>query len=127
MAKPFLGKGLKYPIESKFLPEEGNDKVIQDIETLLLTIPGERVMRPTYGCGLGAKLWENIDDVAITGTADIIEAINKYEPRVSLIEVIPSINRGIGLILFSVRFLIIDTNTEANLVFPFKPVSDISI
>lgn len=126
MAKPHLGKGLKLPINGKFEPQEGVDKLIEDIQGLLLTDFGERVMRPEYGCGLPSRIWENLDEVADIGTTDIIDAINKFEPRVSLIEVVPTINRTVGAIFFRIRFIILETNTEANLVFPFKPASQIS-
>lgn len=126
MAKEYLGKSLKFPIANKFVPLSGEDLVLQDIELLLLTSFGERVMRPDFGCNLSARLWDNFDEVAIEGTRDIIKAINKFEPRVSLIEVVPTKNRSRGLIFFNIRMLIKSTNTVANLVFPFKPVTEMS-
>lgn len=126
MASPHYGKGLKLPVNGKFEPQEGIDKVLEDIQALLLTDFGERVMRPEYGCGLTSRLWENLDEAADIGTSDIIEAINRYEPRVTLIEVVPTIDRALGAIFFKIRMIILETNTEANLVFPFKPASQIS-
>lgn len=126
MAAPFLGKSLKLPISGKFVPISGANLVIQDVELLLLTNFGERVMRPDFGCGLGSRIWENLDVVAEVGIADITDAINKFEPRVTLLEVKPVINRSQGLIFFHIRMFIRDGNVEANLVFPFKPVSEIS-
>jgi phage baseplate assembly protein W len=123
---PFLGKGLKWPIVNKFESSEGVDKLLEDIQGLLLTNIGERVMRPLYGCNLNARIWENIDDIVIQGPSDIAEAINKYEPRVSLIEVLPLADRSRGLVFFKIRFVILANNTEANLVFPFKSASEIS-
>jgi len=126
MATPFLGKGLKFPIKNKFLPEDGVDKVIECIQLLLLTNFGERVMRPTFGSGLGTQIWENLDVVAERGSSDIATSIRRFEPRVTLIEVAPVVRRSEGMILFNIRFLIKEANVEANLVFPFKPSSQIS-
>jgi phage baseplate assembly protein W len=126
MDSPFLGKGMKWPLVDKFESSEGVDKLLEDIQSLLLTNFGERVMRPLYGCNLNAKIWENIDTIVLEGPSDIAEAINKYEPRVSLLEVLPLADRSRGLVFFKIRFVILANNTEANLVFPFKSASDMA-
>lgn len=125
-SRPYFGKGLKFPINGQFESQEGVDKIIEDIELLLLTSPGERVMRPDFGSVLATRLWENLDIVASQGVQDVIFAIKKFEPRVNLIEVIPFIDRDRGLVFFQIRMIILETNQETNLVFPFKPASDIS-
>lgn len=124
--KKYLGKSLKFPIDTKFVPEDGIDLVLQDIQLLLLTRPGERVMRPTFGCGINTRLFDNLDTVANVGAVDIADAIREFEPRVNLLEVVPVINRSQGLVLFKIRMLIIDANVQTNLVFPFKPSSELS-
>jgi len=124
--KKYLGKALKFPIDTKFVPEDGVDLVLQDVQLLLLTRPGERVMRPTFGCGINTRLFDNLDTVASVGAVDIAEAIREFEPRVNLLEVVPVINRSQGIVLFRVRMLIRDANVETNLVFPFKPASELS-
>jgi hypothetical protein len=58
------------------------------ILALLLTNPGERVMRPTYGVGIFSMVWENDDPVM---EANIITAINMglslYEPNITVVDV----------------------------------------
>lgn len=126
MVKRYLGKALKFPIENKFLPESGTDLVLQDIQLLLLTRPGERVMRPDFGCNLTNRLWENLDTVARIGISDIAESIRRFEPRVVLLDIVPTISRNQGLVFFRIKLLIRDGNVETNLVFPFKPSSELS-
>jgi uncharacterized protein len=126
MTKSFLGKALKCPIVGKFVPESGLNLILQDLQLLLLTNFGERVMRPDFGCNLGSRIWDNLDSVANSGERDITIAINKFEPRVKLLKVQSLINRTRGLIFFNIRLLIKETNTEANLVFPFKPTAEMS-
>jgi len=126
MAYPHHGKGLKFPIDGQFQPSEGVDKILEDIQGLLLTDFGERVMRPEYGCGLSSRMWENLDTVAEEGVHDISDAIQRFEPRVTLLEVVPVIDRQRGLVFFRIRMLVLEGNTEANLVFPFKPAIEIS-
>lgn len=126
MKQSFLGKALKFPIDTKFLPELGPDLVLQDVELLLLTRPGERVMRPNWGCNIVNRIWDNLDIVSEIGAADVATAIRNFEPRVVLLEVVPSIDRNRGLVFFRVRMLIRDGNVERNLVFPFKLAPELS-
>lgn len=61
---------------------------INHILALLLTSPGERVMRPTYGVGIYRFVFENDDPVE---EQNIITAINMglatYEPNINVKEV----------------------------------------
>lgn len=58
------------------------------ILALMLTNPGERVMRPTYGVGIFAMIWENDNPVL---EANIVTAINvglsMYEPNINVVDV----------------------------------------
>lgn len=121
MARDFLGTDTKFPIRGKFQKVESLETVLQDIQILIATVPGERVNRPEYGCRLYTRVWDNLDSVARQGLTDIREAIQTYEPRVELISLTSSINRDTGTVNFSVRFKVVNTNNAANLVFPFQP------
>lgn len=61
---------------------------INHILALLLTNPGERVMRPTYGAGIYGFVWENDNPVE---EQNIVTAINMglatYEPNINVTEV----------------------------------------
>ena len=120
MARDFLGRDTRFPIAGKFTPVKGIDTVVQDLQILIATVPGERVQRPTYGCRLYTRVWDNIDDVARDGLVDIRTAIEQFEPRVELISLSASLNRDLGRLDFRVVFRIIDTNVVTNLVFPFQ-------
>lgn len=58
------------------------------ILALLLTNPGERVMRPTYGVGIYSMVWENDNPVV---EATLVSAINMglsmYEPNILVSDV----------------------------------------
>lgn len=115
-----LGSDLKFPIVNIFEPISGTDLLMQDIQLLLLTSPGERVMNPTYGCGLKNLVWENMDEAFRTGTSIIRSAITNFEPRVTVMNVTGNINRNTGLITYNIQFLIKATGDTANLVFPLR-------
>ena len=121
----FLGSDLTLPINGNFQVIAGLNLLIQDIQQLLLTTPGERVGRPDYGCMLRNRIWENIDSVAIQGKNDITTAITTYEPRVTLLDVNSQIYREDGILLFSVRFIVNATNQPLNFVLPFRSSAEL--
>lgn len=119
-ARDFLGTDTRFPIEGKFSKVKGIDTVIQDLQILISTVPGERVNRPEYGCRLYTRVWDNLDSVARDGLTDIRNAVDLYEPRVNLISVTATLDRNVGSVVFSINFRIVNTNNIANLVFPFQ-------
>ena len=121
-----LGSDLQFPINNNFEPIKGLNLLLQDIQQLLLTIPGERVGRPLYGCGLRAQMWENIDVAAIRGAEVIRRALELNEPRISVINVESSINTNTDLITFKLQFIVKTTDTKVNLVFPFRASQDLA-
>jgi len=124
--KERLGSDLKYPIQNTFEPISGVDLLLQDIQRLLLTIPGERPFRPDFGCYLRKQVWENIDTAAIEGAASIRDSIERFEPRVTLIDVSSSVNRNTGLITFNIQFQINNDDSVLNLVFPYRVGTQLS-
>jgi phage baseplate assembly protein W len=62
--------------------------VRQALLLLLLTRPGERVMRPTYGCELPKLIfWPNDDTTAGLAIHYVRQAIQRWEPRVDRVRV----------------------------------------
>jgi phage baseplate assembly protein W len=121
-----LGSDLGFPINGNFQPIAGLDLLIQDIQQLLLTLPGERVNRPEFGCNLRNLVWENLQVAAEAGKASIHEAIENFEPRVTLTNVDSTINENTGLITFNIQFLVNNTDTALNLIFPFRAGTQLS-
>lgn len=121
-----LGSDLKFPISGSFEPISGINLLLQDMEQLLLTIPGERVNRPEFGCELRNQIWENLEDAAENGAASIREALDAYEPRITVIRVTSNINRNTGLIVFKIQFIINEVDIPLNLVFPFRAAGQLS-
>lgn len=124
--KERLGSDLKFPIAGSFQAISGVDLLLQDIQQLLLTIPGERPGRPDYGCTLRNQIWENIDVAAINGEVSIREALDRFEPRITVINIGSSVNRNTGLITFSIKFQINNDDSTLNLVFPFRVGTQLS-
>lgn len=121
-----LGADLKFPIINNFNHISGLDLLLQDIQQLLLTIPGERVNRPDFGCSLRTEVWENLSTAAIQGAASIRDAIERFEPRVTVTGVSSTVNENTGLITFNIQFIVNNTDTALNLVFPFRSGTQLS-
>ena len=62
--------------------------VKQNLKMLVLTVPGERVMVPSFGAGLPRFLFEQINDDTFSDiTQRLSEQINLFMPAVNLEEV----------------------------------------
>ena len=61
------------------------DQVSHNVINLLLTIPGERYMQPTFGSKLHEYLFEQFDDYAIEAiTESITESLKEWLPYVNI-------------------------------------------
>lgn len=64
----------------------GDAAVRQSVMLLLATVPGERVMRPDYGCSLNRLLFEpNDDTTAGLAIHYVRQALRRFEPRVEVL------------------------------------------
>jgi len=64
----------------------GDAAIRQSIMLLLTTVPGERVMRPDYGCPLNRLIfWPNDATTAGLAIHYVRQAIRRFEPRVQII------------------------------------------
>jgi phage baseplate assembly protein W len=65
---------------------EGEQSIRQAIYLLLSTSPGERVMRPAYGCELNRLIFSpNDDTTAGLAIHYVRRAIERWEPRVEIL------------------------------------------
>lgn len=120
-----LGRGLAFPVSPSLLTRElglaeGPEKVRQSIFLILETEPGERLMRPTYGCGLRRYLMKpNTVATRALIQREVELALKTWEPRIELNEV--RVDRGDdpSEILISIDYLHTRDRTRGNLVYPF--------
>ncbi len=65
---------------------DGHDSVRQAILLLLSTIPGERVMRPDYGCQLHRLVFSpNDETTAGLAIHYVRQALDLWEPRIDVL------------------------------------------
>lgn len=126
MAKQdIIGSGFSFPMQINALGEtemSSDDENIRQSMTMILgTAPGERIMRPTFGCAIHDILFE--PNTAVTAAKieyEIKKSLLEFEPRVSDIEVTArpddvEQNRMNVTIAYTIR----KTNVKSNLVYPF--------
>ena len=125
MADPALGQGLSFPLQiaaERGLALAGEvEKVRQSIWLILATAPGERVMRPSFGCAIHDHVFmPNNETLAGLAAVKVREALARWEPRIEVIEVdaTPDPERR-NLLLIEVTYRIRRSQQTANLVFPF--------
>lgn len=67
---------------------DGHAAVRQSLLMLLSTAPGERVMRPAYGCPLHRLVFQPLDDTTAGLAIHYVEqAVRRWEPRVEVLAV----------------------------------------
>ena len=120
----FLGSGWSFPIrvdkQGEIALVSREEDIRQAILVILGTRPGERVMRPDFGAGLKALVFEPIN----TATKALVkhrveEALLLWEPRIDSVEVTMTDERSLGRLLIDIRYRVRATNTFFNLVYPF--------
>ncbi len=119
----YLGKGLAFPIApvgAALGVSEGAEKVRQSIWIILETEPGERIMRPTFGCGLRRYLMKpNTASTRALMQRDVAEAISAWEPRVELQEVSVTPGEDPALVYIAISYVHVRDGRPGNLVYPF--------
>jgi phage baseplate assembly protein W len=125
MGQDFLGTGWAFPVlpdPSGRLRYVAGGTSIQDcLLVLLQTATGERVMRPDFGTTAPTVVFAPGSPANLRMLeASITDAIQSYEPRVELDSVLAEPTPGEeNKVVVSVTYRIRQTNTKANLVFPF--------
>jgi phage baseplate assembly protein W len=119
-----LGKGWGFPVfpdpvgSLEFV--EGPDKVSQSIRIILDTDPGERVMRPTFGCGLRRYLMKpNSAATRALIKSDVQIALATWEPRIVLKNVQVDPGDDPSLVLIRIDYVHAQNGQPGNLVYPF--------
>lgn len=122
-----IGRGWTFPLavdSSGGLALSKNDREIEEsISIILGTSPGERVMRPAFGCRIHELVFSpsNAETVGLARRY-VEEALGMWEPRVTVDEVVVSLDReeaDYGRLNIGIRYTIRSTKDARSLVYPF--------
>jgi phage baseplate assembly protein W len=121
----FLGAGLAFPLQIDrrggiALAREETD-VEQAIALILATAPGERPMRPEFGCGVHDYVFERVDGYAMGRLEhEVRVALKRWEPRIEVLGVGFDTTRAErGELVIDIAYRLLATNDVRNLVYPF--------
>lgn len=127
---PFVGRGLAFPLRTN---AAGSIALVEDraeleeaIRLIVSTAPGERPMRPEFGCRIHDHVFAPINDVTVGSIiAEVEQAIERWEPRVDVEQVQVFADDELESVLYiQVAYRVKATNDERNLVFPFYTIPE---
>jgi len=123
--RQFLGAGWAFPVHTDatgsiaLVTQER--EVEEAIRIILGTAPGERPMRPEFGCAIHDLVFAPADATTAGQLAYHVRmALERWEPRIDLLDVTVRFDAAdAGTLLIDIRYALRDTNDPRNLVFPF--------
>ena len=88
---------------------------------ILETSPGDRVMRPNFGCGIHDLVFEALDTTTVQRIRSTVEeALRRCEARIDVLSVeVDESATSEGKLLVEIEYRVRKTNQVGNLVFPF--------
>jgi|SRR5579859_3727708 len=124
MLADFLGKGWGFPISKDEMTgvavSYGEESIRESIWIILATAPGERVMRPDFGCGIHRFVFElNSARTVSQLTREVRDALVRWEPRIDVLDVDTEVKGRGEVALINIHYRVRATNNFFNLVYPF--------
>lgn len=120
-----LGTGVAFPVEldsgGRIALARDELDVEQAIRIILSTVPGERPMRPEFGCALQDCTFASIDALTLERIENAVRAaLDRWEPRVQTQSVEFDLDRADrGVLNAVIGYRVRTTNSVRNLVHPF--------
>jgi phage baseplate assembly protein W len=121
----FLGQGVAFPIRvdrrGGLALVRGEQDIEEAITIILGTAPGERPMRPEFGCGIHDYIFETVDAYTIGRLeTEIRLALDRWEPRIEVLDInFDTSAAEVGQLLIDIGYVVRETNDIRNLVYPF--------
>ena len=125
MSQEFIGAGWAFPVATdatggiRLVSREA--EIEQSIRLILSTAPGERPMRPEFGCAIHDYVFDPADGrTAGRISFAVREALRRWEPRIDVIDVrVGPHPAERDALLLDIRYTTSDSNDPRNLVYPF--------
>lgn len=121
----FIGRGLSFPVRTDATGSvalvDGDREIVESIRLILATAPGERPMRPEFGCAIHDLVFAPADSTTAGQIAyEVRQSLERWEPRIDLTDVVVDFaEAGNGILLIDIRYTLRNANDPRNLVFPF--------
>jgi phage baseplate assembly protein W len=126
----FIGAGWAFPVATDATGSIAlvvrEREISEAIRLILATAPGERPMRPEFGCRVHDHVFAPINAETAGAIAhDVRYALETWEPRIDVQDVLVSFDRAeSGTLYIDIHYAIRGTNDPRNLVFPFYVIPE---
>lgn len=125
MDQDIIGKGWRFPPQigpnGGIALVGGETEIEQAILIILRTAPGQRVVRPEFGCDLHELVFmPNNSDTAARIKRAVRQALGRWEPRIRVhsVEANPDASDSARLMI-DIQYEIKSTHDRRSLVYPF--------
>jgi phage baseplate assembly protein W len=120
-----VGSGVAFPLRvdrrGGLALVSSHEDVQEAISLILGTAPGERPMRPEFGCAIHDYVFETVDARTMGQLEHEIRiALDRWEPRIDVLDVDIDLSHAErGQLLIDISYVLRATNDVRNLVYPF--------
>ncbi|MFE2145902.1 GPW/gp25 family protein [Streptomyces sp. NPDC059456] len=98
----------------------GEREIEEAIRLVLATSPGERPMRPEFGCAIHDLVFAPVNEqTAGRIQHEVYVSLDRWEPRIEVHDVEVSTGTDQSVLFIDVRYSVRGTNNPRSLVFPF--------
>ena len=124
MSSDFLGVGWAHPVRcegGRIATAAYEDSIRDAVWLILATAPGERTMRPDFGCGIHDLVFA-VPGATTLGQVvrEVQGALVRWEPRIEVLEVDATPDPAEpARLLVQIGYRVRTTNNQFNLVYPF--------
>lgn len=125
MGQEFIGTGWAFPLRTdatgRIALVSDEREIEESIRLVLATSPGERPMRPEFGCAVHDHVFAPADASTAGDIAYAVRvALERWEPRIELSGVVVRFDAvEDGVLYIDIGYTVRGTNDPRNLVFPF--------
>ncbi len=130
--REFLGQGLAFPLrinpQGGVALARGEEDIAQSIHIILETSPGERVMRPEFGCRAKELLFAPCNVATQNLMSSYVRrALARWEPRIDVlkVDVTPDPDAD-GTLLVEIYYEIKATHDTRSIIYPFYLMEEYS-
>ena len=130
MSARFIGAGWAFPVRTdptgSIALVTREREVEEAIRLVPGTVPGERPMRPEFGCRIHDLVFGPANATTAGEIAyEVRAALARWEPRIEVVDVRVGFDRAdAGTVYVDLRYTVRGTNDPRNLVFPFYVIPE---
>lgn len=124
----FVGTTIAFPLgvdaTGAIAMVSGQEAIERSLTMILSTAPGERVMRPDFGCAIWNLLFDPVNDNSLGLMAQSVrQAVAQWEPRIEVAAVTARpTDADHSVVEIDIEYLVKATNDRRNLVYPFYTI-----